>query len=327
MLRAFQLSLLASLFLGLPMAKGAVLIPVAPIPGSTFMVVYDINDSNVIAGYYQSADGIQHGFFGPLNGAYETFDIGDSYTNPRSINNAGFITGIADQGRHSIQFERHPDGGIDIIAKRGKPIRDQIVQGINAKGVFVGNYSFPIRAYYGKNGAYRNEFTLPDGSSDPEPRGINDSGAVAGHSSGDGFLLKDGVETLIDYPDADAASTLLQDINNRGTIVGYWTDKDFTADHAFRFDAKSGAFVLIRIPHATTSAALGVNSAGLVTVGSDAGVFIYCPHSRKSGKCPEGGVEIADAAPVRAAARTAPRHRRAGQTSPTADRTPPWGRP
>ncbi len=281
--------------------QAAELIPVAPIPGSTFTVVFDINDNNVVAGCYGTSDGILHGFFGPLNGLYTTFDYGDTSTTPRGINNEGYITGIADKNGNGIEFERYPNGEVKTITKDGIPLLNWIVQGINKRGVFVGNYydeSNNRHAYYGRKGQYRSELTLPDGSQDPEPRGINDRGAVVGHTFNQGFLLKDGTESIIDYPDQTAAWTFLQDINNAGVITGYWDDENFDADHPFVFETKTSTFKPIEIPHSISADALGTNSAGLVAISSDVGAFIYCPHSKRSGKCPAGGVEIPDPRPI-----------------------------
>ena len=330
------LSLLSTLFLGLP-AESAVLIPVTPPSGSTSTVVYGINDSNVITGYYQTSDGVQHGFVGPLNGAYTTFDYGETYTNPRAINNNGYITGTADNGGLDIQFERNPGGEIATITMEGFPAGSGlIVQGINSKGVFVGNYLKvgALAAYYGKNAQYQSDFVLPDGSTDADPRGINDSGAVAGFivrdetRTSDGFVVEKGVETLIDYPDPDVAFTFFQSINKHGTVAGYWTEKNLKRPHAFTYDSGAGTFKQIKVPHSKDVEAYGINSAGLVTIDADTGAFIYCPYSLASGRCPSAGIEIVDAAPIQSAPVSVLRARHhAGGHPPSVYSALSWGRP
>src|ERR1044071_2471165 len=68
-------------------ALGGTLVPVTPFPGATTTIVFGINDDGVIAGSYRDSDGIEHGFFGPLNGTYTRFDYGggSSGTAPRAL--------------------------------------------------------------------------------------------------------------------------------------------------------------------------------------------------------------------------------------------------
>jgi uncharacterized membrane protein len=295
-----NLSLLLGLLVLSP-ATAAVLIPVTPPPGSKSMEVYDINDDNTIVGWYAGSDGVAHAFFGPLNGQYTTF--GADYAVAKAINNAGYITGVVEDDS-GLGIERYPNGSIHDITLGGAPLQGSDIQGINSGGVFVGNGNdadFQSHAFYGRKGKYRAEFTLPDGSTDPQPRGINDNGAVVGQTSNHGFLLQDGVEDIIDYPDPTTYSTFLQDVNNKGVIAGYWIDNNLFKERAFLFDGKSSTFVPIRVPHVLGAFAEGINNAGLVAISTNEGAFIYCPHSKNSGKCPAGGFEIADAKPIHVA--------------------------
>jgi hypothetical protein len=75
-------------------AEAGVLVPVPSVPGSSYMTVEGINDSNQIAGYYSTPDGLEHGFIGDLTGTYTTFDA-DSGTRVHGFNNAGYVTGTA----------------------------------------------------------------------------------------------------------------------------------------------------------------------------------------------------------------------------------------
>lgn len=327
-----MLPALLAVFLGLP-AEGAVLIPVTPPAGSTSALIYGINDSNVITGYYQTSDGVQHGFVGPLNGAYTTFDYGNTYTEPFGINNKGFITGSSDHDGQETLFERSPDGAVTTITIEGFPIFGSVA-GINSKGIFVGNYIKlgVLAAYIGKNAKYQSDFVLPDGSTNAQPRGINDSGAVAGFISKDqktidGFVVKKDTETLIDYPNPDAVLTFFQGINKHGLVSGYWTEKNDKHPQAFVYDSGSSTFKAIKIPHAKDAEAYGINSAELVTINADVGVFIYCPHSPASGRCPSGGVEIADTPPVSVAPIRTLRARHHAGVLPPSISAFPWRRP
>src|ERR1700761_5145743 len=92
--------------------SAATLVPVAPYPGSTTTQISAINDNNEITGNYKNADGVEHGFFGPLGGPYTSFDYpGGVETEPRSINNAGIIVGYAPDTASNTgpEFFRKPD--------------------------------------------------------------------------------------------------------------------------------------------------------------------------------------------------------------------------
>jgi uncharacterized membrane protein len=287
-------------------AHGAVLIPIASYPGATNTFVYGINDSNTLVGGYLTPDNNEHGFFGPLNGPYTSFDYPNApYTEGRGINKAGYITGYAvfSDGTEE-EFERYPNGKIKTIEIEGAPLFEGAwAQGINSKGLFVGNYITQdgVGAYYGHKGKYLRELTLPGGTA-PRPRGINDSGVVAGYTyvAGlpHGFLLNGDTETLIDYPDARAASTFVFGINKHDIAVGGWENADETMERAFTFDMKSSSYAEIKVPHSKFTGAAAINSAGLIVIQADGQEFVYCPHSAQSGKCPAGGVEIPDSEPI-----------------------------
>ena len=148
------------------------LIPIAPVQGSTYTSVTGINDSNIIVGSYGTADGAQHGFFGSLDGQYTSFDAGRLWTQSGDINNAGYIVGATVKGA----FERYPDGSIHILKFEHAPLVGE-AYGINGKGVFVGtgfDNDGGRHAFYAKSAKYKGEVEIP-GQSGVEPRGINDA--------------------------------------------------------------------------------------------------------------------------------------------------------
>src|SRR5437868_9351489 len=153
-----------------------------------------------------------------------TFDFGDTYTQARTINDDGYITGVADLAGSRTQFERYPNGRIKVITKDGNPITFEYVQGINSNGVFVGNYrdqNNRQKAYYGKKAKYLQEFTLPGASS--QPRAINDAGDVAGNSGYNGFVLVGDVETLASPISPTQTFTFFDGIDGKADLVsGYW---------------------------------------------------------------------------------------------------------
>src|ERR1043165_4705362 len=78
-------------------ALAGTLVPVTPFPGATTTIVFGINDAGVIAGSYRDSNGIEHGFFGPLNGTYTSFDYGGtrSGTQTRALHDDGALLGFA----------------------------------------------------------------------------------------------------------------------------------------------------------------------------------------------------------------------------------------
>lgn len=283
------------------LANAATLIPVPPVPGSTATAVLGINDSNTISGSYRTADGNNHGFFGTLDGNYTTFDIDPAYTAAYAINNAGYVVGGTNKDGEQVAFERYPDGSVHFLTIDGRTMSAATAYAINRKGLFVGTgYDGNVRhPFIAKNAEFQSDVVVP-GAGGVEPRGINDSGDISGHYGRHGFLLKDGVVTLIDYPDPEAHYNFVRDVNDKDVVVGYWLERGFRHGHPFIFDARNATYTPINVPHSKYGGADSINSAGLVTVSTDVGSFIYCPYPKKSSKCPAGGAEIADAEPIRA---------------------------
>lgn len=281
-------------------AGAGTLIPVVPFPGSTSTSVFGINDNNTIVGSYIDSDGVEHGYFGTLDGTYTSFDYTASTvdgTEPRAINGDGWITGYAPASNEGFlfgpEFARKPDGSIVTIKKDGAPL-DGIAQGITKGQESVGDYwdtvNFIRYGYYAKKGKYQEDLTLPFDTTRTAPRAINSAGTVVGFFSVSGtmhgFLLKGGVATQIDYPDPNAVSTTFEGINDKGVATGGWTDADNNS-FAFLYDSTTSTFTPFTVDGASFIQIWGINKAGLIAVDSDTGVFIYCP--KKPSKCPVGG--------------------------------------
>jgi len=291
-------------------AGAGTLIPVVPFPGSTSTSVLGINDNNVIVGSYIDSNGVEHGYFGTIDGNYTSFDYTANTvdgTEPRAINGDGWITGFApaqNEGRlFGYEFVRKPDGSIVTIKKDGAPL-DGIAQGITKGEQSVGDYwdtvNFIRYGYYAKKGKYQQDLTLPFDTTRTAPRAINSAGTVVGFftlSGMHGFVLQNGVATQIDYPDQSAIGTGLEGINDKGLVTGGWTDADNNS-FAFLYDSTTSTFTPLVIDGATFTQVWGINKAGLIAVDSDAGIFIYCP--KKPSKCPgSGGREISLGKPIR----------------------------
>lgn len=285
------------------LAKGVV-VQVVPVQGSDETDVFGINDSNAITGSWYDPSGAEHGYVGSFTGAnYTTFDDStDPGTEPRGINNAGYVSGFDNSGGSSpsayIPFERAPSGAISNVAMDGN-VLNGLIQGINNKNVFTGGYensNLQFVGYIGANGKYSKGLNLKGITSTGfAGRGVNDKGDIVGwyydtNGVQHGLLLPSGKTAVrIDDPDKSAVSTVLEGINNNGEITGQWTDSSSDI-HGFVFDSMTKKFTALKINGAVSFVQpWGINSKGDVAVGSDVGYYIWCPSQKV---CPVGAPAI-----------------------------------
>lgn len=276
-----------------PVFGKSLLTPIFPVSGSAETDVFGIHDGNptIITGSWYDSNNIEHGYVGPITGsAYTSFDApAESGTEPRGINDGGYITGFGSSGNSSpsadIPFVRAPNGTITNVTMRGTTL-NYLIQGINSKNAFTGGYlntNLQVAGYVGSNTKYAKSFKLANIiNTGFAGRGINDKGDVVGwyydtNSVRHGFLLSGKTVVTIDFPSKAAVSTVLEGINDRGTITGQWTDNR-TDIHGFLYDSKNRAFTSIEVPGSNSFVqAWGISDSGLVAIGSDAGYFIWCP--------------------------------------------------
>src|SRR5215472_16769054 len=132
-MRALQKLLLG--LLALPAAsQAATLVPVTPPAGAVQTIVFGINQRGVIAGAWIDSSSVSHGFFGPLNETYTSFDYGGSSTGtvPRALDDAGNIVGFATGPNLYVGTEflrQAEDGTIVTFENNGVPM-DGVAQGI-----------------------------------------------------------------------------------------------------------------------------------------------------------------------------------------------------
>lgn len=264
--------------------------------GAADAVVFGVNDKGDVAGSF-TTDGVNElGFAGGIDGSYEIFEFDGAPTQPRSLNNQGAIVGLYLPGGQLNEFFRAKNGALSAITKDGTPLIG-IAQGINAAGDFVGDYfisptSVPVRGgYKGKNSAWQSDVTLPFPAVRVAPRGINAKGDIAGWfiaapgEAAQGFVIKDGVATVINYPDANLG-TFPQGINDKGEISGQWTGAD-NVSHGFALASDLAAWTSFDAPGAANTQAWQINNHGQIAVdgtdGTTTSMFIYCP--KKGGIC------------------------------------------
>jgi len=281
-------------------AHAAVLIPVPAAPNSTITTAFGINDAFQISGsYIGKDDGIEHAFFGTLDGNYTSFDAGDGGSEARAINNAGYMVGFSNSqnGTTADQpiFERRPGGKLLTI-----PGVFGRAQGIdNAHNRFAGTRwdfgSHEAVAFVGHRGAYKHDVRIPQVHQASEANGINSDGVVVGdyfRPPTHGFMGSGNHMQIVDYPSADAAGTAVEGINDSGQAVGQWSDSAGNT-HSFLLDIATNTFTDILVSGATNVYAWNINNQGGVAVSSDVGSFVWCKRARQ---CPSGGVSVA--APV-----------------------------
>jgi len=284
-------------------AHAATIITVPMVSGAVSQTVFGINDSNIVAGSFVDSGGIEHGFFGPLDGSnYTTFDVagdGTFGTEPRAISPDGSIAGFAPASGFAIgeEFFRRPDGSFAFPQFAGTHL-DGVLQGTNFLHISMGDYvnSAGTRAGdFVKNGHWLKPFELDiEGWTQNSPRKVADDGHThAGYfidkdGGQHGFVQKHGITQVIDYP--GAVLTVLEDINNRDRAAGQWDDSSGNP-HSFSLDTKTGTFTDIKIKDGSTfQQAWAINNKGLIALSTSVGVsYIYCPHP--ASKCPAGGTE------------------------------------
>lgn len=292
MIRFFKcLAWLAPFLIGTAAAAG-VLVAVGPVPGSqpASTLPLGISNNGVIDGDYLGADQSLHGFVGNVDGPYTTFDAGPGGTEPRAINDLGWITGYSGANACNphmdcVEFERTPGGAITPVTQSGAQLFGT-AQGINLSGVFVGAYhpsgspTNQTSGFYGLNSQYTSDLTLPFATRETEPRGLNTGGEVVGWYivPGDisrGFMLSSGAVTTINYPDPTETGTDLEGVNDQGYIAGQWFDAGGNI-HAFVLAPDLVTYTDINVSGATRVQAWGINNKNEVAVSTDIGGFIYC---------------------------------------------------
>jgi len=165
-------------------------------PSATLTEAVGVNDDGQVVGDYRDSAGNFHGFFWDA-GLFLTIDVtfpGTTITGPTAINNVGQIVGFYFDNNVSATF---PNG--------------------------------QTHGFLYDNGAF-SAFDFPDGLA-TLPADINDSGHIVGiYSDADfisrSFLLQNGHFTELDVGLADTFTTEVSGINNKGQIVGRYTQNN-----------------------------------------------------------------------------------------------------
>jgi len=275
-------------------AAAATLVPVPNVPNSKITSTFAINDNNLVAGSFIDKDGLEHAFFGGLDGSYTTFDGGPGGTEARGINNAGYISGFSNSqsGVTSDQemFIRKPSG--KLLAVAGYSGR---AQGINNTNHFAGTFwdftDFEAVAFVGHHAEFKHEVRIPSVHQASSGEGISDNGDVVGsffRPPDHGFIVSNHTLTIVDYPSLHSAGTTLEGINTSGQAVGQWFGNKGRL-RSFLLDVATNTFTDIEVPGAKKVQAWAINNNGAVAVSTNIGSFIWCANDTS---CPAGGKEV-----------------------------------
>jgi probable HAF family extracellular repeat protein len=244
-------------FTALPAVPGAV---------ANSTLANGINDSGQIVGQYDPGNGGSSAFL-YTGGVYTTinpFHDSDPNIFALAISNNGLITGADDNidsmGDALSSQGFVGSGGLYTSFQFGSvPGTFTVGRGVNDSGTVVGHYSLPsgVHGMFLDQGGVITDITAP-GAVEEVPGQMNDAGVIVGgvvfdptYSSEDGFIYKNGVTTLLDFP--GSAYTFIEGINNQGDIVGTYSA---AADIG-------GAFLAVPLPEPATWALMLVGLGGL----------------------------------------------------------------
>ena len=284
-------------------AHAATLVAVTPPPGAVQTIVFGINLSGVIAGSYIDSSNVTHGFFGPLNQTYTSFDYGGTSTGTaaRALDDDGNIVGFAPGPNLYVgtEFLRQKDGTIVTIEKNGVALdgvaQGVIKQGIESTGDYVTNTNTGVRTgYLASNGVYQTDVSLDLNELTTNPRAMNKFGTLAGFyleqndKTTHGFILKKGIVRIVD---ADhSGTTSLEGINRQDVAAGQVIDSSGNP-HSFVFENRTGIFTTINVDDGSKEQqAWGINNHGWVAISTGIGAsYIYCINDKN---CPHGGHRV-----------------------------------
>ncbi|HTT97219.1 MAG TPA: hypothetical protein VMF58_04170 [Rhizomicrobium sp.] len=201
---------------------------VLDIPGVTKTNVSAINRSNVILGFFDSADGKEHGFLRAPDGTITQIDEPDarSYTTPSTLNENGDVVGQCLISGKTKGFIRDANGTYVSINIAGANVTS--ASDINDDGVVVG-YALTASNSLGFVRAADGTITTFSvrNATDTTAFAINRRGVILGNFEDaggveHGFLRgRGGKITAFDVPGAD--STGAGSINDAGQVIGVYT--------------------------------------------------------------------------------------------------------
>jgi uncharacterized membrane protein len=262
---ALALSLLLG-FPGLARADFTFNFTTIDVPGAS-RTAANANSTNAIAGEYDDAGGITHGFI-LRGGVYTTFNA----SAPNDVVSSTVINGINAAGRLAGTYmgtsRSHAFFWSQGVLTTLDPSGSTRSQGgfLNAQDQVVGTYRDANDKRHGFLWSKGNftTFNVPDDHPlfGTVALGINDPGQIVGDyvdtdGNRHGFLLSQGTYTTLDVP--GAMLTVAQGINNASLIVGLYVDAEGN-EHGFVLS--QGVYTKVDVPKSASTAVFSVNAQG-----------------------------------------------------------------
>ena len=241
----FAIAVLAALCGGHQVAFAQYQISIIQPAGSVFTIPYGMNDQGVITGFYQQPSGFASGFVRQPNGAIATatpppFTLQNTLG---GVNNAGIAA-----GSYLDFFGVNHSAAYDTAADTWTPFPDiagavgGLAASVNNGNVFTG---------YSIGG-----FTM--------------TGSFVGNR---GYLYDSGVYSFFDAPGVDLTfeGTIPEDINDSGTVVGFFSPMGRNGLFSGFVRNPSGAYTVLDYPGAESTFIQGVNNQGVAAGSYDVG--------------------------------------------------------
>ena len=206
-------------------------------PGSVQTQVLGINDTNGTAGFFVDSKGVTHGFYF-ISGAYRPVDFpGTTFNQTLSLNNnaqgAGYWQDAA--GNFHPYYWNKSTPIFSILIPGAVSAQATNINNVGSVSGFFIDSTGTNRGFLFTNGQFV-RLTYP-GSTFTQALGVNDSNEVVGTYTDTsnlthGFTWKAGVWQSIDDPNG-IGSTVVNGINNAGTLVGFWGNTAAGISHGF----------------------------------------------------------------------------------------------
>ncbi len=293
--------------------------------------VQSINDFGVIAGYYEDANFVVHGFLRSAEAKYTSFDApgadttvnSNAGTFPNAINDAGTVTGyLIDSSGVAHGFVRSIEGGYVVFDPPGAAGNGTFPRGINLEGAIVGYY-------LDSGGLFHAFLRRPDGSFATwvGPGSCTTNGSLGCYGTGafninifgtvsGGFQdntanevshglvrIADGKLTPFEVPGGNTlygtgCPGCAPGIDDFGAIAGIYTDNNYVFHSYLR--SPQGKFSPIDVPGAGTGAGQGTGCSSdcpvtINDLGFIAGTYIDANNAFHAFlRNPEGALTLID---------------------------------
>ena len=252
---------------------------------------YGINASGQVTGCVSIAAGGMHAFLYAAGTLTDLGTLGGTSSCGLAINTSGQITGYADTPADRHAFLYANGMMTDLSAVSGMPTTSGLA--INAAGDVVGaapQFGGTTVAILYSHGVVTNLFPLNENYVGSVATVINDSGVIAGYTSGpcgilcptyQPFEIENGVTTYLPLPpgyDGDVFDPLIAGINNAGQMVAWGEDPAGFYHGSVYANGTPVDFGNNTTAYAINSSGEVVGNSNVARLGlgnPDVGVFVY----------------------------------------------------